>query len=138
MLRRNNCCDIQTVSEVLYWGKKLFVIPIKKQSKQLSNAKVLSETGVSTGNELRANEIAEWLMRANTVQVKFDYDMPNMINVILNAPHTPYRRRKQLNVIVRRNYEASLPVFRLLKTGFESFDFMEAIKKNGCCNAKNR
>lgn len=84
----------QTVSEALYLGKKLFVVPIKKQSEQLSNAKVLSEMGVTTNTELKANEIAEWLVRPNTVQVKFDDDMPNMINAILNAPHTPYRRRK--------------------------------------------
>lgn len=84
----------QTVSEALYLGKKLFVIPIKKQSEQLSNAKVLSEMGVSISTELKADEIAEWLIRPNTVQVKFDDDMPNMINAILNAPHTPYRRRK--------------------------------------------
>lgn len=84
----------QTVSEALYLGKKLFVVPIKKQSEQLSNAKVLSEMGVTTSTELKADEIAEWLIRPNTVQVKFDDDMPNMINAILNAPHTPYRRRK--------------------------------------------
>jgi uncharacterized protein (TIGR00661 family) len=84
----------QTVSEALYLGKKLFVIPIKKQSEQLSNAKVLSEMGVNTSTELQAQEIAEWMMRPNTVQVKFDDDMSNMINAILNAPHTPYRRRK--------------------------------------------
>lgn len=84
----------QTVSEALYLGKKLFVVPIKKQSEQLSNAKVLSEMGVTTNTELKADEIAEWLVRPNTVQVKFDDDMPNMINAILNAPHTPYRMRK--------------------------------------------
>lgn len=84
----------QTVSESLYLGKKLFVVPIKKQLEQLSNAKVLAEMGVATSTELNANTIALWINNANTVQVKFDDDLYNMVDAILNAPHTPKRKRK--------------------------------------------
>ncbi|MCW5907094.1 MAG: hypothetical protein KIS94_04490 [Chitinophagales bacterium] len=84
----------QTVSEALYLGKKLFVIPIKKQSEQISNAKVLVEMGVATSTELDADAIAAWMNNVNTVQVKFDDDLQNIVDAILNAPHTPKRRRK--------------------------------------------
>lgn len=83
----------QTISEALYLGKKLFVIPIKKQSEQISNAKVLSEMGVPTSTELRANELCEWLSKSGKVQVKFDNDLPKIIDAILNAPHQGRRRK---------------------------------------------
>lgn len=76
----------QTVSESLYLGKKLFVIPIKKQSEQISNARELSEMGVRTSTELRADEIKFWLEHERAVQIKFDDDLPNIINAILHAP----------------------------------------------------
>ncbi|HLP18985.1 MAG TPA: glycosyltransferase family protein [Chitinophagales bacterium] len=84
----------QTISEALYLGKKLFVIPIKKQSEQISNARILSDMGVTTSMELNATEISTWLNNPNTVHMKFDDDLPNIIDAILNAPHTPKRQRK--------------------------------------------
>lgn len=84
----------QTISEALYLGKKLFAIPIKKQSEQISNARILSDMGVTTSMELNATEIDTWLNNPNTVHMKFDNDLPNIINAILNAPHTPKRQRK--------------------------------------------
>ncbi|HWB63584.1 MAG TPA: glycosyltransferase family protein [Chitinophagales bacterium] len=84
----------QTISEALYLGKKLFVIPIKKQSEQISNARVLAEMGVATSTELKAGEIKTWLENPNTVQIKFEDDLQNIVDAILNAPHTPRRQRK--------------------------------------------
>lgn len=84
----------QTISEALYLGKKLFVIPIKKQSEQISNAKVLAEMGVATSTELDATEIKRWINNPSIVQVRFDDDLQNIVNAILNAPHTPRRQRK--------------------------------------------
>jgi uncharacterized protein (TIGR00661 family) len=84
----------QTISEALYLGKKLFVIPIKKQSEQMSNARVLSDMGVKTSLKLDAGEIQDWIQNPDTVQVKFDDDLPNIVDAILNAPHTPRRLRK--------------------------------------------
>ncbi|MCS6935225.1 MAG: hypothetical protein NZM35_08770 [Chitinophagales bacterium] len=83
----------QTVSEALYLGKKLFVIPIKKQAEQISNAKVLSDMGVPTSIELNPLEIAAWLRESRSVQVKFDDDLPKIINAILNAPHNGRRKK---------------------------------------------
>lgn len=76
----------QTVSEALYLGKKLFVIPIKKQSEQIGNAKELAEMGVHTATGLNAEEIKFWLDHERPVQIKFDDDLPNIINAILHAP----------------------------------------------------
>lgn len=96
----SNCSGVitaggfQTISEALYLGKKLFVIPIKKQSEQISNAKILADMGVATSTELKAVEIKTWLERPNTVQVKFEDDLQNIVAAILNAPHVPKRQRK--------------------------------------------
>lgn len=84
----------QTISEALYLGKKLFVIPIKKQSEQMSNARILSDMGVKTSLKLDAGEIQDWIQNPDTVQVKFDDDLPNIVDAILNAPHIPRRLRK--------------------------------------------
>ncbi|HLP52400.1 MAG TPA: glycosyltransferase family protein [Chitinophagales bacterium] len=84
----------QTISEALYLGKKLFVIPIKKQSEQISNARILSSMGVKTSMDLNKAEIADWLENPNTVQVKFEDDLQNIVDAILCAPHTPRRQRK--------------------------------------------
>lgn len=83
----------QTVSEALYLGKKLFVIPIKKQSEQQSNARELELMGVRTSAELNAEEIKFWMDHERPVQIKFDDDLPNIINAILHAP-VEGRRKK--------------------------------------------
>jgi uncharacterized protein (TIGR00661 family) len=84
----------QTISEALYLGKKLFVIPIKKQSEQIGNAKILAGMGVKTSLELEAHEIKTWLENPNTIQIKFEDDLEKIVAAILNAPHTPRRQRK--------------------------------------------
>ena len=87
-----NCSNVitaggfQTISEALYLGKKLFVIPIKKQSEQITNAKVLATMGVKTSTELDATEIRTWLDNPNKVQIKFEDDLQKIVAAILNAP----------------------------------------------------
>jgi len=83
----------QTVSEALYLGKKLFVIPIKKQSEQISNARELAEMGVRTADRLNEDDIKFWLEHEQAVQIKFDNDLPNIIDAILHAP-VEGRRKK--------------------------------------------
>lgn len=83
----------QTVSEALYLGKKLFVVPIKKQSEQISNAKVLAEMGVRTSTELRKNELEYWLKYDQAIKVKFDDDLDKIVSAILNAPHEGRRKK---------------------------------------------
>ena len=83
----------QTVSEALYLGKKLFVVPIKKQSEQISNARELAAMGVRTSDRLNEEKVKFWLEHEQAVQIKFDNDLPNIINAILHAP-VEGRRRK--------------------------------------------
>ena len=83
----------QTVSEALYLGKKLFVIPIKKQSEQISNARELAAMGVRTSDRLNEDEVKFWLEHEQAVQIKFDNDLPNIIDAILHAP-VEGRRKK--------------------------------------------
>ena len=84
----------QTISEALYLGKKLFVIPLKKQSEQICNARILAGMGVKTSVELDAAAIKIWLDNPNTVQIKFEDDLEKIVEAILHAPHTPRRQRK--------------------------------------------
>jgi uncharacterized protein (TIGR00661 family) len=83
----------QTVSEALYLGKKLFVIPIKKQSEQISNSRELAAMGVRTSDRLNEDEVKFWLEHEQAVQIKFDDDLPNIIDAILHAP-VEGRRKK--------------------------------------------
>jgi hypothetical protein len=69
----------QTISEALYLGKKLFVIPIKKQSEQIGNTKILAGMGVKTSLELEAHEIKTWLENPNTIQIKFEDDLEKIV-----------------------------------------------------------
>jgi uncharacterized protein (TIGR00661 family) len=84
----------QTISEALYLGKKLFVIPIKKQVEQKTNAMILAEMGVSTSTVLKPEEINTWLKNPVAVQIKFEDDLHKIVDAILHAPHTPRRQPK--------------------------------------------
>ncbi|HEY0261406.1 MAG TPA: glycosyltransferase family protein [Chitinophagales bacterium] len=86
-----SAAGFQTISEALFMGKKLFVIPIKKQSEQLSNARVFEEMGGRVSLELNAENIEFWLKYEQAVQVKFENDLPQMINAILHAPNEGWR-----------------------------------------------
>ena len=72
---------------------KLFVIPIKKQSEQISNAKELAAMGVRTSDRLNGEEVKFWLEHEQAVQIKFDNDLPNIINAILHAPIEGRRKK---------------------------------------------
>ena len=83
----------QTVCEALYLGKKLFVIPIKKQTEQISNARELATMGIKTSTELNAAEIKNWMENEKAVQIKFDNDLPQIIDAILHAPIEGWRKK---------------------------------------------
>ena len=83
----------QTISEALYLGKKLFVIPIKQHSEQKDNAQVLEQMGVKTSTELNAYEIKAWMDNPNTVEIKFEDDLQKIVDAILNIAHTDKKRK---------------------------------------------
>lgn len=63
-----------TSSEALFLGKKLLVIPMKKQFEQLANAQALKQMGVSilkSFKKKRITEIQEWMFLAQGIQVDF-------------------------------------------------------------------
>jgi uncharacterized protein (TIGR00661 family) len=63
-----------TTSEALFLGKKLLVIPMKKQYEQHCNAAMLQEMGVQAVKSIRKKHhpvIAEWLQHGKAVQVNY-------------------------------------------------------------------
>ncbi len=73
----------ETPAEALYLGKKLLVIPMKRQLEQLYNAAALKKIGVSVINKLSLknyNKILDWLN--NDHHIKIDY--PNNTEEIIN------------------------------------------------------
>lgn len=73
----------QTVSEALYLGKKLFVIPIKKQFEQIANANMLAKMGVTTSKELDVNILWDWVNDSNNVHIPFEDDLGRIVDAIL-------------------------------------------------------
>lgn len=83
----------QTISEALYLGKKLLVIPIKKQSEQISNAKILSKMGVRTSNDVTVSEVKYWLEYDRPLQMSFDNDLDNIVSAILKVPNENQKQK---------------------------------------------
>jgi uncharacterized protein (TIGR00661 family) len=75
----------QTISEALYLGKKLFVIPIKKQFEQLANARVLAQMGVATAKDLDVPAIAQWVNNSANVHIPFEDDLGKIVDAILSV-----------------------------------------------------
>lgn len=73
----------QTAAEALHLGKKLFVIPIKKQVEQIANAKVLHEMGVTTSKTLNPFLIKYWIENVLPRQVRFQSELNDMVHYIL-------------------------------------------------------
>lgn len=73
----------ETPAEAIYMGKKLCVIPMKKQYEQACNAAFLSELGIMViPNLLNSNAtLKEWLEQR--VLLKIDY--PNITNKVLHT-----------------------------------------------------
>ncbi len=72
-----------TTSEAIYFGKKLCVVPIKKQFEQLCNAKALTELGAHCIKHLNINSvdsIYEWIHQGQPVHISY----PNNAEIIVN------------------------------------------------------
>jgi hypothetical protein len=50
--------------------------------------------GVKTSMQLCSQEIADWVINSQPIKVKFDNDLPAIVDAILHAPHQPKRKRK--------------------------------------------
>lgn len=70
----------QLASEAIALGKKLFVIPIKKQPEQLSNAEILKELNLGmSDSRLRNSSILKYWLRTSNRKGMFFRDVPQTI-----------------------------------------------------------
>ena len=77
----------ETTSEALYLGKKMMVIPQKKQYEQLCNEFILKMLGVYSIKDLHPKNIKAvnyWLKSGKFVQLSFPDSAQNVVNRILN------------------------------------------------------
>ncbi|MBK7128408.1 MAG: glycosyl transferase [Crocinitomicaceae bacterium] len=75
-----------TTSEALFLGKKLLVIPMKKQYEQHCNAAMLSSMGVTVINKLNKKfhtEIQKWLDSKKVVKVNYPDNTDEIIDTII-------------------------------------------------------
>lgn len=75
-----------SVSEALYLGKKLLVIPMKKQYEQQCNAVALKEMGIHVMKSLKAKHhhvMADWLENAQAVPVDYQDNAAEIVDQIL-------------------------------------------------------
>jgi uncharacterized protein (TIGR00661 family) len=78
----------ETPAEVLYLGKKLLVIPIKKQYEQLCNAAALEEMGVlvyQSLEELRPSHLRAWLNLESPVKIQEIHSAKHVLDLIFNS-----------------------------------------------------
>ncbi len=95
-----------TTSEALYLGKKLMVIPMKKQYEQKCNAKALEKLGVPVIKSLKSKwhrDIEHWLRIKSTIQVIYPDNAQEMVDRIL----IDYANQ---NVLINKALELTDPV----------------------------
>ncbi|MCS6819162.1 MAG: hypothetical protein NZ522_04365 [Chitinophagales bacterium] len=74
----------QTAAEALHLGKKLFVIPIRKQVEQIANAKILRQMGVFTSKKPDPFLIKYWLENAVPLKIHYESELSEMMQYILS------------------------------------------------------
>lgn len=75
-----------TTSEALHLGKKMLVIPMKKQFEQQHNAAFLESIGVHTMNALHpdsANDIAHWARHAKPIKLTYNDQRDAVVQAVL-------------------------------------------------------
>jgi len=75
----------QTTAESLYLGKKLAVIPIKRQIEQIYNAKVLSKFGVKILNDLEVSSLNDFFSNDYRVKLNYQEESLRICNKIMNS-----------------------------------------------------
>jgi len=75
-----------TPSEALYLGKKLMVVPMKRQYEQECNAEALRGLGVPVVDKIRRNftkELAQWVNSSYIYQANYENNIPQIVQRIL-------------------------------------------------------
>lgn len=76
-----------TPAEALYLGKKLMVIPMKRQYEQECNAEALKGLGIPVENEIRkdfSTKLSEWVNSSFIYQANYKNNVPQIVDRILN------------------------------------------------------
>jgi len=76
-----------TTSEVLFLGKKLLVIPMKRQFEQACNVLALAKYGVPSVKNLKPKSLAtlaRWLASSATVEVRYPENTQRIVDQILS------------------------------------------------------
>ena len=73
----------QTTSECLYLGKKMLVIPIKKQIEQIYNTKMLKKMGVLTSDHLEITQFNDFFENDYSVKLNYQDEMKQVCDEIL-------------------------------------------------------
>lgn len=87
-------------TEALFLGKKLCVVPMKKQFEQQCNALALNQMGVAVVKSLKEKwhpQIAQWLKEENPIRVNYPDNAEAIVstilrNEILDAPNVKEKR----------------------------------------------
>jgi uncharacterized protein (TIGR00661 family) len=77
----------ETPSECLYLGKKLFVVPIKKQYEQSCNAAALAQMGVPVQKELNLDSVValrEWIWHHQAIQFNYPDQTQTIIERLIS------------------------------------------------------
>ncbi len=72
----------ETPSETLYLGKKLFVIPMKRQYEQQCNAQALKEMGIAVAEKITSDFVAEltkWTESSTAYKPGYDNNSPEIV-----------------------------------------------------------
>ncbi|MEM7008094.1 MAG: glycosyltransferase family protein [Thermodesulfobacteriota bacterium] len=77
----------ETPAETLYLGKKLMVIPMKRQYEQECNAEALKGLGISVIDEINGNfhnSLADWVNSSFVYQANYKDNIPQIVESILD------------------------------------------------------
>ena len=77
-----------TPAEALYLGKKLMVIPMKRQYEQECNAEALKGLGILVINEIGedfSNILSDWVNSSYVYQANYKNNLPNIVDQIIDS-----------------------------------------------------
>lgn len=98
-----------TSSEALYLGKKLLVIPQKKQYEQLCNAAALKKMGIEVVKHLRKkhlHKIERWVKKGEPIQVDYPDQTKLIVETIIN--NEVYFRDNYLDYLTNSQFDVAI------------------------------
>lgn len=84
----------ETPSEALFLGKKLMVVPMKRQYEQLCNAEALKRLGIPVVSDLRIEPervLSDWIDSSSSYDANYNNKMPLIVSRILDIVESTNR-----------------------------------------------